>query len=219
MPKESRRRKKDPRKPKRGKSAFLLFSQYTRPTVVAEMPDLAFPDIAREVARRWKLIDGDEKAKLEKAAQADRERYNEEMKTYVPPPDAEEGGGKRRRRKQKKEGPKRNVSSFMWFCKENRGLAKQENPGASMTGISSILGQKWNLMDAEAREPFEKLARADKERYLRESKLFQETKAKAMAELATKQAEDAEYDDLGGEMDDEYDTMHSNVDVDYDVVW
>ena len=103
--------------------------------------------------------------------------------------------------------------------KENRGLAKQENPGASMTGISSILGQKWNLMDAEAREPFEKLARADKERYLRESKLFQETKAKAMAELATKQAEDAEYDDLGGEMDDEYDTMHSNVDVDYDVVW
>ena len=62
MPKESRRRKKDPRKPKRGKSAFLLFSQYTRPTVVAEMPDLAFPDIAREVARRWKLIDGDEKA-------------------------------------------------------------------------------------------------------------------------------------------------------------
>ena len=64
------------------------------------------------------------------------------MKTYVPPPDAEEGGGKvrhsgraaslhtlppslppdvafvlvqRRRRKQKKEGPKRNVSSFMWF--------------------------------------------------------------------------------------------------------
>lgn len=215
MPKE-RRRRKDPNKPKRGKSAFLLFSQYTRPTVVAENPSLAFPDVAREVARRWKLIDPTEKAELEKKAQLDRERYNEQMKTYEPPPDLDEGG-KRRRRKQKKEGPKRNVSSFMWFCKENRSVTKQEHPSASMTGISSILGQKWNAMDSTSREPFEKLARADKERYLRESKLFQETKAKAMAELAAKQAEAEEaYDDLG----DDYDTLGHAVDVDsYDVVW
>lgn len=41
------------------------------------------------------------------------------------------------------------------------------------------------------------MAMADKERYLRESKAYQETKAKAMAELAAKQAaEEAEYDDV-----------------------
>lgn len=58
MPKERRRRRaRDPNKPKRGKSAFLLFSQYMRPIVVDELPDLKFPDVAREVARRWKLID------------------------------------------------------------------------------------------------------------------------------------------------------------------
>ena len=36
--------------------------------------------------------------------------------------------------------------------KQNRAIAKTENPDASMTGISSILGHKWNAMDQTARE-------------------------------------------------------------------
>ena len=52
---------------------------------------------------------------------------------------------------------------------------------------------------------------ADKERYLRESKAYQETKAKAMAELAAKQAaEEAEFDD------EEVDDIEGNQYVDVD---
>lgn len=91
MPKGGRRRR-DPNKPKRGKSAFLLFSQYTRPAVIEEHPSMTFAELAKEVrsnhiskckfdldcalsltswptssylqqvARRWKIIDPDEKA-------------------------------------------------------------------------------------------------------------------------------------------------------------
>jgi len=42
------------------------------------------------------------------------------------------------------------------------------------------------IPDHVASQPYETLAQSDKERYLRESKAYQETKAKAMAELAAK---------------------------------
>ena len=48
MPKGGRRRR-DPNKPKRGKSAFLLFSQYTRPAVIEEHPSMSFAELAKEV--------------------------------------------------------------------------------------------------------------------------------------------------------------------------
>lgn len=48
MPKGGRRRR-DPNKPKRGKSAFLLFSQYTRPAVLEEHPSMSFAELAKEV--------------------------------------------------------------------------------------------------------------------------------------------------------------------------
>jgi len=48
---------RDPNKPKRARTAFLLFSQHVRPIVVEEFPDYTFVAVAKEIAQRWKRAD------------------------------------------------------------------------------------------------------------------------------------------------------------------
>lgn len=43
----------DPNRPKRGMSAFMIYSNEVRSKVKAENPSLAFGDVAREIARMW----------------------------------------------------------------------------------------------------------------------------------------------------------------------
>ena len=46
---------KNDNKPKKAKSAYLVFCEQTRPVVKKEMPDLSAKDIISELARRWQL--------------------------------------------------------------------------------------------------------------------------------------------------------------------
>jgi HMG (high mobility group) box len=46
---------KSSEKPKKPKSAYLLFCEETRPVVKKEMPDLSAKEIISELARRWQL--------------------------------------------------------------------------------------------------------------------------------------------------------------------
>ena len=50
---KEKRAKKDPDAPKRAVSAYLLFSQDSRPQLKKEQPDLTFGAVAKELARRW----------------------------------------------------------------------------------------------------------------------------------------------------------------------
>jgi HMG (high mobility group) box len=54
VPKDKIKKFRDPTKPKRGMSAFMLFSNDIRPKVKADNPSLAFGDVAREITRIWK---------------------------------------------------------------------------------------------------------------------------------------------------------------------
>ena len=50
---EKKSKKED--KPKKAKSAYLVFCEQTRPLVKKEMPNLAAKEIISELARRWQL--------------------------------------------------------------------------------------------------------------------------------------------------------------------
>jgi len=82
--KKQKRTKKDKDAPKKGKTAFIIFSNETRPIVKKELPDLAFGDVAREIASRWKDADEATKKRCEKEAAKDKDRYNKEMESYKP---------------------------------------------------------------------------------------------------------------------------------------
>jgi hypothetical protein len=87
MPKaKNAKKKKDPNKPRRNKSAYLFFAQEHRPLVKADLPGATFGDIGREVGMRWKAIKDSKSAdKYKSLAAKDKVRYTNEMKAYVPP--------------------------------------------------------------------------------------------------------------------------------------
>ena len=52
----------DPRKPKRGMTAFVLFCNDRRPAVRKENPGIAFGDIARILSADWRALTPEKKA-------------------------------------------------------------------------------------------------------------------------------------------------------------
>lgn len=77
-----KKRKKDPNAPKRNMSAYFLFSQEIRPTIREESPSATFGEIAKLISARFKLLDTDERARFDKLAAGDKERYQKAMRVY-----------------------------------------------------------------------------------------------------------------------------------------
>jgi len=72
--------KKDKNAPKRGLSAYMIFSNENRQKILAENPGIGFTDVARKAAEMWKAQT--DKTKWEALAKKDKERYEREMKVY-----------------------------------------------------------------------------------------------------------------------------------------
>ncbi|KAF4350909.1 hypothetical protein CsatB_021651 [Cannabis sativa] len=81
--------------------------------------------------------------------------------------DGDEDGPKKKKQKKKKDpnAPKRALSGFMFFSQMERENVKKTNPGISFTEVGRVLGDKWNKMSVEEKEPYEAKARQDKKRY------------------------------------------------------
>jgi hypothetical protein len=62
------------------------------------------------------------------------------------------------------------MTSFLYFSKDKRAEVIAKTPGISMGEQGKALGQMWKEISAEDKEPYEKLAQQDKERYEREKK-------------------------------------------------
>ncbi|KAG1445827.1 hypothetical protein G6F56_009775 [Rhizopus delemar] len=77
----------------------------------------------------------------------------------------EEGEKKTRRSKKDADTPKRGLSAYMFFSKENRNTVKEENPEATFGELGKILGAKWKAMDEKEKEPYVEMAAKDKKRY------------------------------------------------------
>lgn len=80
-----------------------------------------------------------------------------------------------------KEGPKKNKSSYMFFCEQERKKIKEDKPELGNKDIVVELGVRWKeLKEDEDRKDelneYTKLAEKDKERYLNEKQLKTEKK-------------------------------------------
>ena len=75
---EKKKRKKDPNAPKGAKSAYMCFCKETRTKMLAVNPSLGVPEIGKECGKRWKELAPSEKARFEKMATKDKERYRQE---------------------------------------------------------------------------------------------------------------------------------------------
>merc|ERR1712086_1171995 len=86
-----KKKKKDPNAPKRGKSAYILFSSEHRARVKASNPDASAPEMLSLLGAEWQQLKSDSTAKSEldrfnQLAADDKARYEREMASYTPPP-------------------------------------------------------------------------------------------------------------------------------------
>lgn len=77
-----KRGKKDPNAPKRALSAFFWFCNDERPKVRAIGPNLPVGDVAKELGKRWALVEPDAKKRYEQLAAKDKERYQQAIQIY-----------------------------------------------------------------------------------------------------------------------------------------
>ncbi|KAJ3325331.1 Non-histone chromosomal protein 6 [Boothiomyces sp. JEL0866] len=73
---------KDPNAPKKGLSAFMIYSQENRARIKEENPNATFGEMGKLIGNAWKELSDEDKAEyLDKAAK-DKERYESEMAEY-----------------------------------------------------------------------------------------------------------------------------------------
>ena len=78
---------RDPDAPKRSLSAFFLFCAKERVVVQKELPDCNGAAVTKELGKRWAVLDPEARKGFEEASKRDKERYEEEMKSYKPSED------------------------------------------------------------------------------------------------------------------------------------
>ena len=84
MVRKSKRRKRDPARPKRAMTPFLYFACEKRKELKENGEKMTLPEQSRRIAAMWKTV-GLDKSSYVASASVDRARYELEMQSYVPP--------------------------------------------------------------------------------------------------------------------------------------
>ena len=178
----------------------MYFCDANRGPLREANPDKSMTDIAKLLGAKWKEIGSEEKKQFEEKAAADKERYASEKAKYdeehKDDPIEYETSPKaspKRRRKKDKDAPKRAMSAYTIFMKQNRKSIADENPDAKNTEIMGLVSAKWKTLDDEAKAQYVDAAAEDKERY----------KSQLAAYKAKKAAAAQESMDVDGDSDDE----------------
>lgn len=167
-PTKATKAKKDPNAPKRNKTAYIIFCSEKRSDFKKKFPDSTSAEITSKIAEAWNNISEKDKKKFGDLAEKDKVRYNEEKSNYTPSSDYEEEEKPKRKAKKERTGPKRPLSSYLFFCQDARDEVKRNNPEMNGTLITTELGRLWRELTEEQKKPYMAQQAKDKERYLEE---------------------------------------------------
>lgn len=167
----------------------------------------------------WKTLSPEEKAKYEKMAAVDKERYQNEMKDYTPPSgtaaavSGKSGNNSKKpaaaKKKKDPNAPKKALTAFMYFSTEVRPKIKKENPTMSFGDLGKKIGELYRALSADEKKRFEDMAKTDKERYKKAQGDFEKSST-------IKKAEDDGVDDSDDDDDDSDVASDKNDDSDSD---
>lgn len=80
--------------------------------------------------------------------------------------------GKGKKEKKDPLAPKKGLSPFMIFNKENREKIKISNPNATFGDIGKLIGTAWKALNEKQKAVYTQKAETDKERYVTESAAY-----------------------------------------------
>jgi hypothetical protein len=178
----SQKKQRDPMAPKRNLSAYLLYQNAMRDQFKADNPGMTFGQLSKYTSHMYKSLTAEEKAEWDERARRDKERFQEEMKHYVPPHGFDNHGNlmaeytapRKNSKKAPKDPnmPKRARGSFVLFTKDERPKIQQENPQIKFTDLGAVLGKRWRALTEEERKKYDALAEQDKQRFAQEMEIY-----------------------------------------------
>jgi len=193
--KSKSRRKKHSDKPKKARTAYMLFCQDHREKLMVENPNLSFGKIGQMFGELWKQASDEEKAKYEKLAAQEKIKHQYEIAAYYdthPEGSSEESeseeekSAKKKRKKPDKDAPHKSLTPFIMFSKEVRPRFQKDYPNETFGDIGKRVGQRWKELSEDEKQEYNKKAAADKDRYTKEKLEYDKKKEDDKVE-ATKQ--------------------------------
>lgn len=137
-----------------------------------EHQDLGFGAVGKVLGERWKQMSDAEKAPYASMAEEDKARHASEMAVYTPAPVVAAGTGKGGRGKKDPNAPKRAISGYACFVREERPKLTAEQPGLAFGDGGKILGQRWKELSEEQKAPYMRMAEEDKLRHAKEMEAY-----------------------------------------------
>jgi len=132
--------------PKKPKNSFLHFCDSKRKETMAKYPTLSLFKLTPILAEKWRALSEEEKKPFIFLSRQESEKYKKELRRL--------------------KGPKRPISAYLFFCKDNREKIKEENPNFFNCDLYRELGKLWR--EQKDRVKWEKMSETDKERYRKE---------------------------------------------------
>jgi hypothetical protein len=149
--------KKD--KPKRNRSAFIIFSSEMRPLIKSEEKQkLNSNEMMVKLADLWKGLNEEERKKYYDMAEKEKVRYLLELNEFYQthPFDVIQN-------KTKNNHVKKPCSAYGLFLKETKKVVKVEKPDLKMADVLKIVAERWKVLDDKTRKIYQEQAKAEKE--------------------------------------------------------
>ncbi len=153
--------------PKRPSSAFILYMNDNRDRIKKQNPDATFGGLSQIGSAEWKVVKPVVKSKYEKLAEQDRERYAQEMSTFVPSPE-DKKEKKQKRAKRDINAPKKALSAYLFYVNSQRAKAVKLHPDYTQPEIVKHIAAGWRELSDREKKPYQDMADKDKVRYERE---------------------------------------------------
>jgi hypothetical protein len=146
MVRKSKKRTRDPARPKRAMTPFLYFACAQSKILKENNEKMALPEQSRKIAQLWKEVD--DKSTYIEQSRVDQARYKEQMSHYVPPKKI-----------------KRPRSSYAFFMRDVRARIAAENPNKTPRELMSDIAASWKSISSDERTRYNEMAQTDKQRY------------------------------------------------------
>ncbi|XP_021890955.1 high mobility group B protein 6-like isoform X2 [Carica papaya] len=199
---------------KRPSPPYILWCKDQWNEIKKERPNAEFKEISNIVGAKWKTLTAEErkpyedKYKVEKGAYlqatAKEKRENEAMKlleeeqrhktamelldNYLQFIEEAEKENKKKTKKEKDPlKPKQPVSAYLLFSNERRAALFAENK--SILEAAKVTGGEWKNMSEEQKQPYEEIARKNKEKYLQEMEAYKQMKDEEARNLKEEEEE------------------------------
>lgn len=158
------------KKPRRNKSAFILFSIETRAKLKAQLgEDINSNEMMVRLAEKWKNLDKDEKNRFQTEAKLDKERYQKELDAFW-----KENPQELIQNRTKKNHVKKPCSAYALYLKEVKEEIKKDNPKMKMADVLKIVSERWKQLNSQEKAKYNEIA--EKEKQIARAKLGEKYK-------------------------------------------